>query len=213
MSDSDSQEVNPASLLTRNREWVSQRNQQQHPKILWIGCSDSRVAESIVTMSPPGVIFTQRNIANQFMVGDMNANAVLEYAVARNSENAKPKGLGIDHVVIVGHSGCGGVQAAMDEAEKTRDIDCFKGHAETSNLARWIGPLVELVKQHPEAEGDLDQMVDINVEEQMKNVRAALEKIGGFAKDVQVHGWVYDLESGLLRDLDQPEPEPRTVWE
>ncbi|KLO16579.1 carbonic anhydrase [Schizopora paradoxa] len=187
-------EVDPGSLLKRNRAWVEQRDMTQKPKVLWIGCSDSRVSESIATMSPPGVIFTQRNIANQFMLEDMNAQSVLEYAVTRVEDH----GLGVDHVVVVGHTQCGGVKAAMEEAKSPHE-ESFKRHAHTTNLVKWLGPLVALVEQHPGSTED--EICELNVKAQMKNVKDALNLID-CAKNVRVHGWVYELHSGLLRDLE-----------
>ncbi|KAI0758800.1 carbonic anhydrase [Fomes fomentarius] len=187
-----------ARLLSDNEEWAKEVEkakpgfftrlaEKQTPKVLWIGCADSRVPESVVTASEPGDIFVHRNIANQLHLDDDNALSVLDYAV---------HSLGVSHVIVVGHTNCGGVNAAVKAAGAP------SAPPPTSPLERWLAPLVEIARANNDKDKPLD-MVDVNVKAQVDNIvkskviQSAWEK----NKDVQVHGWVYDLETGKLRDL------------
>ncbi|PIL32822.1 transporter [Ganoderma sinense ZZ0214-1] len=183
------------NMLSRNVKWAEAMNatndqffpisaQAQHPKVLWFGCSDSRVPESVITNSYPGDIFVQRNIANQFLLNDDNAVSVLTYAL----EHVK-----VEHVVVVGHTNCGGVIAAQQAAREAPSKP-------KSALERWLEPLTELVR---DTEGDLNALVEANVGEQVRNIlRSEAIELEWKQRDVQIHGWVYELETGRLRDLD-----------
>jgi len=167
----------------------------QSPQVLWIGCADSRVPESVVLARRPGEIFVTRNIANQFPPHDDSANSVVNYAVET---------LGVQHVVVVGHTNCGGAAACYD-------IATGSGHSPPpdSALGRWLGPLVDLAKSVAERSvgGDktraLVELVEENVRKQVENVRmcATIQGAWKAGKDVWVHGWVFELETGKLRDL------------
>ncbi|KAI0311020.1 carbonic anhydrase 1 [Amylostereum chailletii] len=172
----------------------------QHPiilSILWIGCADSRVPPSVVTASMPGEIFVHRNIANQFPTEDDNAHSVLDYAVHH---------LGVQHVVIVGHTHCGGVQAALAAAQSPKPP--------TDAIERWLTPLAAVAVAehlHDDEEGRA-RLTEANVRLQMKNVREAVaegtqRRAGGSESsgEVWVHGWVYELEKGLLRVVETTE--------
>ncbi|KAI0325955.1 carbonic anhydrase [Cubamyces sp. BRFM 1775] len=184
-----------ARLLSNNAQWAedvekvepgffAQSAKGQSPKVLWIGCSDSRVPESVVTASKPGDIFVHRNIANQFHPEDDSALAVLTYAV----EHA-----GVSHVILVGHTNCGGAQTCHKIAHDPA------AQAPGGPLGRWLGPLTELARAHD----DVTDLVEANVRAQVENIAKTEVVRAQWAKgnDVQVHGWVYELETGRLRDL------------
>ncbi|KAH9033415.1 carbonic anhydrase [Lactarius pseudohatsudake] len=157
-------------------------------QVLWIGCSDSRVPESDITASRPGDIFVHRNIANQIHPSDDSALAAITYAVAH---------VHVEHIVVVGHTHCGGVNAALKAvagAEETEQV-----------ISRWLTPLVELARKlDSEASSDpLTRLVEESVRVQVENV-ASLEpvrEVWEAQKNLWVHGLVYELETGRLRDL------------
>ncbi|KAG1720139.1 carbonic anhydrase [Suillus lakei] len=168
----------------------------QKPKVLWIGCSDSRVPAAVVTRSMPGDIFTHTNIANQFHAFDDNANSVLSFAVDP---------VDVEHVVLVGHSVCGGAQAAIRAAAEVP--------AEPRNpLMRWLTPLIELVRTLdlsglPENDA-VDKVVEANVFRQVHNICKSESIVTAWAvgKKVSVHGWVYDLATGRNQRARRPTP-------
>ncbi|KAF8842380.1 carbonic anhydrase [Paxillus ammoniavirescens] len=183
-------------------QYFPDRDAGQHPKILWIGCSDSRIQESDATTSLPGNVFVHRNIANQFHLDDDNALSVLSYGVGE---------LGAQHVVIVGHRNCGGAHAALDAAREPKRAP---HHHTTDNLGpkdpndaltTWLTPLIDRVKQLALPE-NADAALDIVVEENVKLQVNNLTKLESFFKKsakgpVWVHGWVFDFSTGFLRDL------------
>ncbi|KAG2119407.1 carbonic anhydrase [Suillus clintonianus] len=170
----------------------------QKPKVLWIGCSDSRVPASVVTASMPGTIFAHTNIANQFHIFDDNAHSVLGYAV---------KEVGVEHVVLVGHSVCGGAKAAIAAA----------AHPDLPSpdpLTRWLTPLTQLVRtldlsELSESEA-VDKVVEANIVKQVDNICKSEPIVTAWAnpgaKKVSVHGWVYDLATGRIRELFSRHP-------
>ncbi|KAH7923168.1 carbonic anhydrase [Leucogyrophana mollusca] len=166
----------------------------QAPKILWIGCADSRVPESVITDSAPGDIFVHRNIANQLLENDDNAHSALAFAVSEN--------IGVQHVVVVGHSICGAAQHAVQCAALGQDPPTVTA------LDRWLAPLTRLAGEldlPPDNDKAVEILVEENVRVQVENVHKAL---GG--SPVWVHGLVYDLRDGCLRDLGiTKEPFPR----
>ncbi|KAI0350515.1 carbonic anhydrase [Trametes cingulata] len=199
-----------ARLLSNNAQWAedvekvepgffAQSAKGQAPKVLWIGCSDSRVPESVVTASKPGDIFVHRNIANQFHPDDDSALSVLTYAVAH---------VGVTHVILVGHTNCGGAQACAAAARSPPS-----GAPPADPLSRWLAPLTDIARALAEegdgagGEGgagvDLTALVEANVRAGVANIAATEVMRAAWAKgrDVQVHGWVYELETGRLRDL------------
>ncbi|KAH9915939.1 carbonic anhydrase [Epithele typhae] len=185
-----------ARLLSNNAQWAQDvahadpsffpsTAPTQSPKVLWIGCSDSRVPESVVTASKPGDIFVHRNIANQFHPDDDSALSVLTYAIEH---------VGVQHVVLVGHTNCGGAAACAQMA-------AAPPAATDSPLMRWLAPLVALARANPDA--DLTTLVEENVRAQVAKLAECPIVVNAWAKgkDVQVHGWVYELEAGRLRDV------------
>ncbi|KAI0633173.1 carbonic anhydrase [Trametes polyzona] len=184
-----------ARLLANNAQWAedvekaepgffAETAKGQSPKVLYIGCSDSRVPESVVTASKPGDIFVHRNIANQFHLNDDSALAVLTYAVGH---------VGVSHVILVGHTNCGGAQACHDAAHNT------PSSPPADPLSRWLAPLTEIAREYD----DLTDVVEANVRAQVANIAETdvMKAAWAKGKDVQVHGWVYELETGRMRDL------------
>ncbi|KAJ7724439.1 carbonic anhydrase [Mycena maculata] len=203
-----------------NAEWAKRVESQepgffaettkgQFPQVLWIGCSDSRVPESVVTAVRPGEIFVHRNIANQVQLDDNSLQSVLTYAIDH---------VGVEHVVVVGHTECGGAAAcfgaacspSFSPAAKTCVIDPSLGPDAALNV--FLTPLTKLVgslklSSVPLAEA-LPIIVEENVKVQVETLSKAQPIVNAWAnkskqgKDVWVHGWVYDLAKGELRDLD-----------
>lgn len=186
-------------LFINNRKWVKHTTdrdphffnklaQRQSPQFLWIGCSDSRVPANEITGTAPGDIFVHRNIANLVVHTDMNMLSVLDYSV---------NVLGVKHVMVVGHYGCGGVKAAMGN-KQVGLID---------NWLRNIKDVYRLHKQELDAIEDLEvrsnRLVELNVEEQVLNLTktSIVQNAWANGRALQIHGIVYDLNDGLLRDL------------
>ncbi|KAG2145442.1 carbonic anhydrase [Suillus bovinus] len=197
------------TLLNANKEWAqsvikdapdffTQSATGQSPKILWIGCSDSRVPESVITASKPGDIFVHRNIANQFHLNDDSALSVLTYAL---------KVVGVEHVVLVGHSNCGGAAACLKAVE---DAAADPGASQPDTpLTRWLSPLIAHVQSLDlsacSASEALNKVVESNVIAQVDNICKSEPIITAWAdpnaRKVTVHGWVYDLARGQIDEL------------
>ncbi|KPK51439.1 MAG: carbonate dehydratase [Myxococcales bacterium SG8_38_1] len=193
---------NYKEVFENNRKWVEEHTardadffsrlaDRQDPDFLFIGCSDSRVPPNEIMGLDPGNVFVHRNVANLIVNTDINAQSVVEYAVGQ---------LAVKHVVVCGHYGCGGVKAAMQAA----DLGILNG---------WLREIRDVYRLY---QGELDaiadeetryrRLIELNVQEQCINVikTAVVQKTylsGGYPK---VHGWVYDVGSGLLRDLELP---------
>ncbi|MBI3508252.1 MAG: carbonate dehydratase [Chlamydiia bacterium] len=187
-------------LFQNNREWVESRigkdpryftrmAEAQDPYYLWIGCSDSRVPANEIVGLEPGELFVHRNVANLFPHTDFNCLSVLEYAVSM---------LKIQHVIVCGHYGCGGVKAAMEDHELGL----------VDNWLRNIRDVYTRFKEELEAIADPKQryhrLVELNVIQQVFNVCHTTIAQSAWTKGqpLWVHGWVYDLATGLLKDLD-----------
>lgn len=201
------------SLLENNKSWSAQMREEnpelftelakhQNPFFLWIGCSDSRVPPNQITGTMPGDMFIHRNIANMVVHTDMNLLSVVDYGV-----NA----LGIDHIIICGHYGCGGVKAAMG--------DEFNGYA-----ANWVRNIRDVIRLHEQElnaianeEERFDRLVELNVAEQVYDLSrtSLLREAWNAGRRIKVHGWVYGLHNGLIKDLgvtrDQYELEQGSV--
>ena len=187
-------------LLLQNKAWVEQKLQQdkqffsrlaniQTPEFLWIGCSDSRVPANEITGTNPGEIFVHRNIANMVIHTDMSMLSVLDYAV---------NVLEVKHVIVCGHYGCGGVRAAM-------------GHKQFGLIDNWIRHIKDVYRLYQD---ELDaisdpkerenKFIEYNVREQVFDlsktsiIQNAWEKRQG----PYVHGWVYDIANGIIKDLN-----------
>ena len=185
-------------LFTHNRAWAAEMERerpgfftnlksQQKPKYMWIGCSDSRVPANQITGLEPGEVFVHRNVANVVVHSDLNALSTIQFAVEM---------LKVEHVMVVGHYGCGGVKAALDNVRI--------GLADN-----WIRHIQDVRDRHchllsslPESKR-LDALVELNAIEQVVNVcqSTVLQDAWGRGQHVSVHGWVYGVHDGLLQDL------------
>jgi carbonic anhydrase len=185
-------------LLTHNRDWAAQMvrerpgfftglSQQQNPRYMWIGCSDSRVPANQITGLEPGEVFVHRNVANVMVHTDLNALSTVQYAVDM---------LKVEHVIVCGHYGCGGVQAALDNVRI--------GLAD--NWIRHIQDVRDKHKLSLEAADKTHRMAmlcELNVIEQVVNVchSTVVKDAWQRGHKVMVHGWIYGVHDGLLVDL------------
>jgi carbonic anhydrase len=189
-----------SDLIANNRAWASGNLDkdpaffsrlvgQQTPEYLWIGCSDSRVPANEIVGLAPGEIFVHRNIANLAPPKDLNYRSVLQYAV---------EVLNVKHVLVVGHYGCGGVAASVD------------GHKH-GLVDKWIKPISKLHDRHKrelkaikDKGARLERLVELNVIEQVRNVGLdpAITEAWGRGQEVAIHGWVYELATGLIKQLE-----------
>lgn len=176
------------SKVDANENYFRDMAKDQSPEFLWIGCSDSRVPEAEITNSNPGEIFVHRNIANLVVHTDMNFLSVLSYAV----QNLK-----VQHVIVCGHYNCGGVKAALS-------------HTNLGLINNWVRNIKDTYFTHKfeidkisNEQDRVNKLVELNVIEQVKNL-AHTSIIQGAWHERQypyVHGWVYDLASGTLKEL------------
>lgn len=187
-------------LLLQNKAWVAQKNSEdseffsrlsniQQPKFLWIGCSDSRVPANEITGTNPGEIFVHRNIANMVVHTDMNMLSVLDYAV---------NVLEVEHVIVCGHYGCGGVRAAMTD-KQFGVIDNWIRHIK--DVYRFYREELEAI---PNMQNRENRFIELNVMEQVKDVTQTSIVQNAWVKRKNlpyVHGWVYDIANGVIKDL------------
>jgi carbonic anhydrase len=187
-------------LFDKNREWAEQigkedpeffeqLSKQQNPEYLWIGCADSRVPANEIVNLPPGEVFVHRNIANVVVHTDLNCLSVIQYAVEE---------LKVKHIIVCGHYGCGGVKAALDNRD----------HGLIDNWLRHIRDVYRLHAAQLDAivdsETRRDRLCELNVIEQVANVcdTTMVRNAWKRGQELTIHGWIYRLEDGLLRDLD-----------
>ena len=187
-----------AELLERNRAWAAAMvaddpsffaglAERQSPEHLWIGCSDSRVPANQIVGLPPGAVFVHRNVANVVVHSDLNCLSVLQYAVDF---------LGVKHVIVCGHYGCGGVAAVLDGARN-------------GLIDNWLRHVADVGQRHADelarlpVERRADRLCEHNVSAQVANVceTTIVEDAWARGRELTVHGLVYGLEDGLLRDL------------
>ncbi len=186
-------------LLRNNKEWVEEMTSKdknyfenlskgQKPPVLWIGCADSRVPANEITGTHPGELFVHRNIANMVVHTDMNMLSVLDYAVNH---------LEVKHVIVCGHYGCGGVQAAMQN--KSLGL-----------INKWVRNIKEVYKDNltelKKIESDkkrFDRLVELNVKAQVYDLAktSIVQQKWKDKSGLQIHGWVYDLHDGIIKDL------------
>lgn len=186
-------------LFDRNVAWAQAKTRddpnffsrmagQQSPKLLWIGCSDSRVTANDVLGLDPGEVFVQRNIANVVHTSDMNLLAVMEYAIEI---------LEVEHIIVCGHYGCGGIQRAL-------------GDDRSALVDHWLQPIVMLYRKHralfdaiTDRDARVNRMCELNIEMQVRRVASipTVENAWVCGAKLQLHGWIYGVEDGLLRDL------------
>ena len=175
-------------IRRRQPDFFARLAHQQAPEYLWIGCSDSRVSANQIVDLPPGEVFVHRNIANVVAHTDLNCLSVIQYAVDV---------LQIRHIIVCGHYGCGGVRAAMDPRE----------HGLIDNWLRHVEDVAHLNADSLrglEAEQKLDRLCELNVIEQVKNVcdTTTVVKAWNGGLPLSVHGWIYNIGNGILKDLD-----------
>lgn len=193
--------MSTAQILERNHHWVElttardagyfTRLAEEHkPRYLYIGCSDARVAVDTITQTQPGEVFVHRNIANMVVPTDNNLLAVLQYAI---------EVLRVEDVIVCGHGGCGGVRAAMSSDAVPPLVDNWL--ASIRNVARL---------HHTELSGiacpneRYARLVELNVEEQVYNLSRIplIQNAWSRGATLRLHGWVFRLEEGMLRDLE-----------
>jgi len=186
-------------LFDNNRAWAERvlrsdpdfftgLAQQQSPEYLWIGCADSRVPANQIIGLPPGEVFVHRNVANVVVHTDLNCLSVIQFAV---------EVLKVRHIMVVGHYGCGGVRAAL-------------GRDRLGLVENWLRHVQDVRNKYPDilsvlkdASAQVDRLCELNVIEQVVNVceTSILRDAWERGQDVSVHGWVYGIADGLLRDL------------
>lgn len=189
-----------AKLLSYNKQWAADKaakdpefftrlNAGQSPEYLWIGCSDSRIPAEQILGLEPGEAFVTRNIANLVVNTDLNVMSVINYAVRH---------LGVKHIIVCGHYGCGGVKAAMTP----KDLGL---------LNPWLRNIRDVYRLHeneldaiPEEEARYNRLVELSVVEQVRNVvkTAAVQQSYKKNQYPTVHGWVFGFKDGLVKDLE-----------
>ena len=197
------------ALLSGNREWADRRikedpdyfkklSQGQSPEVLWIGCSDSRVPANQITGTQPGEVFVHRNIANVCVHSDTNMLSVLDYAV---------NVLKVKHVIVAGHYGCGGVAAALSN----------KQFGLIDNWLRHIKDVYRLYSHELDRISDaqlrVNRLVELNVIEQAYNLckTTIIQNAWKERSDLEVHGWVIDIGTGLVKDLKVSSNDPQKL--
>ena len=186
-------------LLDQNRAWAEGITasdpdffptlaQQQSPKFLWIGCADSRVPSTQLVGMVPGEMFVHRNVANVVVHTDFNCLSVMQYAVDV---------LRVDHIIVCGHDGCGGVKAAMQNLQ-------------FGLIDNWLRHVQDVIRDHEQElmqiqdeTKRLDRLCELNVVEQVLNVARTtiVQSAWERGQELVIHGWIYGLQDGLLRDL------------
>src|SRR5689334_2518385 len=186
-------------LLDQNRDWAAAITasdpeffqhlaKQQSPKYLWIGCADSRVPATQLVGMVPGEMFVHRNVANLVVHTDFNCLSVMQYAVDV---------LQVEHIIVCGHHGCGGLKAALDNLHFGL-IDNWLRHVQDV-----IHENEKLLAEVKDEEQRLNRLCELNVVEQVTNVARTtiVQNAWQRGQEIGVHGWIYGLEDGLLRDL------------
>lgn len=186
-------------LLDQNRAWAEEIKasdpdffqnlaKQQTPRFLWIGCADSRVPSTQLAGLKPGEMFVHRNVANLVVHTDFNCLSVMQYAVDV---------LKVEHIIVCGHDGCGGVKAAMSNLQ-------------FGLIDNWLRHVQDVYHEHEEELANIsdedervDRLCELNVVEQVRNVgrTTIVQSAWQRGQELVVHGWIYGLQDGLLRDL------------
>ena len=188
------------NLLENNKNWVASKlaidpsyfeklSNSQNPEYLWIGCSDSRVPANQITGTLPGDIFVHRNIANMVVHSDMNMLSVLSYAV---------EVLKVKHIIVCGHYGCGGVMAAMENKQ-------------FGLIDNWLRHIKDVYRYHHKELDAIEdktqrarRFVEVNVMEQVHDLgkTSIVQNAWKNKQPLHVHGWVYDIHDGIIKDLN-----------
>jgi carbonic anhydrase len=176
------------SIKENDPEFFSRLSKQQAPEYLWIGCSDSRVPANQIVNLPPGEVFVHRNIANVVVHTDLNCLSVIQFAV---------EVLKVKHIIVCGHYGCGGIKAAMEDQE----------HGLIDNWLRHVKDVIRFNAEKfkgLEHDEKLDLLCEINVKEQVTNIcnTTIVQNAWKQGDELSVHGWIYNIENGILKDLD-----------
>jgi carbonic anhydrase len=187
-----------SDLFTHNRAWAAEMERvrpgfftnlknQQNPKYMWIGCSDSRVPANQITGLDPGEVFVHRNVANVVAHSDLNSLSTIQYAV---------DALKVKHVIVCGHYGCGGVKAALENIRVGLADNWIRHIQDVRDRHRQLLNAMPVSKR-------FDALVQLNVIEQVVNVcqSTVLQDAWARGQEINVHGWVYGVHDGLLQDL------------
>lgn len=186
-------------LFEKNRQWAAEMEtsdpeffvnlaKAQNPDYLWIGCADSRVPANVIIGTPPGEVFVHRNVANLVVQTDLNCLSVIQYAV---------EALKVKHIIVCGHYGCGGVKAALEDAQ-------------LGLIDNWLRHVQDVAHKHhdrianlPDEQARHDKLCELNVMEQVRNVcrTTIVREAWARGQNLSVHGWIYALHDGLLKDL------------
>jgi carbonic anhydrase len=176
------------AMVERDPSFFGKLVSQQSPDYLWIGCADSRVPANEIVGLLPGELFVHRNVANVVVHTDLNCLSVLQYAV---------DALDVDHVIVCGHYGCGGVQAALR-------------HSRLGLIDNWLRHVQDVARRHaaelqalPDEPQRVNRLCELNVIAQVVHVgeTTVVQDAWARGKRLEIHGWVYDLHDGLLKDL------------
>lgn len=176
-----------SSIKEKDAEFFTRLSKIQAPEYLWIGCSDSRVPANQIINLQPGEVFVHRNIANVVVHTDLNCLSVIQFAV---------EVLKVKHIILCGHYGCGGIKAALENQE----------YGLIDNWLRHIKDVIRLNAEKFEGlehEKKLDLLCELNVKEQVTNIcnTSIVQNAWKQGKDLSVHGWIYSIENGILKDL------------
>jgi len=186
-------------LLENNRKWAEEKLKEdsqffhrlsnvQRPEYLWIGCSDSRVPANVIIGLQPGEVFVHRNVGNIVVHTDMNCLSVIQFAV---------EVLKVKHIIVCGHYGCGGVQTALSNKE-------------FGLIDNWLRNIKEIYKENKneldpmnDINLKIDRLCELNVARQVKNVcyTTIVQNAWQRGDELNVHGWIYSIKNGLIRDL------------
>ncbi len=178
-----------AELITKDPDYFNRLSQLQEPEFLWIGCSDSRVPANEITGTQPGEIFVHRNVANLVINTDVNMLSVLDFAVTQ---------LKVKHVIVCGHYGCGGIQAAITKKD-------FK-----PVLNMWLRNIKDVYRLHREdldaikdEDTRCDRLTELNVKEQVYNLAktSIIQRAWKNENRPDLHGWVYGLKDGIIKPV------------
>lgn len=184
--------------IRTDKEFFNRLAHQQKPKFLWIGCSDSRVPANEITGTDPGEVFVHRNIANMVVHTDLNLLSVLQYAVDV---------LKVEHIIVCGHYGCGGIEAAL-------------GNKHFGLINKWLRNIKEVYKMYQnevdaieDHSAKVNRLVELNVMEQCQDLMktSIIQKAWHLRKAPHIHGWVYGLNNGLVKELTNIEPDLNNV--
>jgi len=178
-----------AEIFEKDKDYFADLRKAQNPTVLWIGCSDSRVPVNTITQTKAGEVFVHRNVGNIVHTGDMNLLSVLEFAIDT---------LQVKHVIVCGHYGCGGIRRAFEPPGGGGLVD------------HWLAPVREMCRRCapdlarlPSNAARMDRACELNVELQLRRIAATPILRGAWQRQqsITVHGWIYGLGDGLLRDL------------